>query len=89
VIPIVEKIQEGKLLSAVKDSFKKTLFQNFMEKAGQMRKESSESISLIFCWMRTVWNDNMAGFSESYKKAVYDAEFPAALGLAYRVGAVR
>jgi len=89
VIPIVEKIQEGKLLSAVKDSFKKNIVSKFYGKAGQMRKESLESISLIFCWMRTVWNDNMAGFSESHKKAVYDAEFPAALGLAYRVGAVR
>lgn len=39
--------------------------------------------------MRTVWNDNMTGFSESHKKAVYDAEFPAALGLVYRVGAGR
>ena len=39
--------------------------------------------------MRTVWNNNMTGFSESHKKAVYDAEFPAALGLVYRVGAGR
>ena len=32
---------------------------------------------------------DMAGFSESHKKAVHDAEFPAALELAYRVGAGR
>ena len=32
---------------------------------------------------------DMAGFSESHKKAVHDAEFPAALEQAYRVGAGR
>lgn len=32
---------------------------------------------------------DMAGFSESHKKAVHDTEFPAALELAYRVGAGR
>jgi len=32
---------------------------------------------------------DMAGFSESHKKDVHDAEFPAALELAYRVGAGR